>query len=137
MEKEIIHTLKENGWNLEKAPNGLYHTNYSGQNTNLIVHLNLMNLSGNYLLAIAYLPLEVMPNKINTVANFLNELNKKTFFGSFELDYNIGEIAFRTGIFYFNTEFQIQMVINCLDSAVYSADMDYPSILEIVGDNFI
>ncbi len=122
-------------WYLDKAPNGLYHTTYRGKNTDLMVHLNILNLDNSYVLAIAYLPIKVMPQKINTVAKFLNELNMKTYFGSFELDYSIGEIAFRAGIFYFNTEFQMQMVINCLDSAAYSADMDYPSILEIVGIN--
>lgn len=134
MEYEIIQALKEEGWNLEKAPNGLYHTRYYGKNTELIVHLNIMNLNKSTLLAIAYLPMKVMPDQINKVASFLNELNLKTFFGSFEMDYSIGEIAFRTGIFYFNTEFQMSMAINCLDAAAYSADMDYPSILTIVGE---
>lgn len=134
MEEEILRALQEKGWNLQKAPNGLYHTRYHGENTDLIVHLNIMNLKNSILLAIVYLPLTVMPNQLDTVAKLLNELNLKTYFGSFEIDYSIGEVAFRTGIFYFNTGFQLPMVINCLNAAVYSADMDYPSILKKIAN---
>jgi hypothetical protein len=132
MVETIIQGLQEAGWNLQRASNGIYYTRYLGKNSELIVHLNILNLDNSTLLAIAYLPIKVMPHQIDKVARFLNELNLKNFFGSFEMDYKIGEIAFRTGIFYFNTEFQMPMVINCLDAAVYSADMDYPSILEII-----
>ena len=135
MEEQIIQTLKEKGWNLQKSPNGLYNTRYQGKNTELIVHLNIMNLDKSTLLAIAYLPIKVMSHQTNKVARFLNQLNLKTLFGSFELDYNIGEIAFRTGIFYFNTDFQMSMIINCLDAATYFADSEYPYILEIISND--
>lgn len=134
MEDEIIQNLKENHWNLDKAPNGLYHTRYQGEHTELIVHLNLLNLERSMVLAIAYLPLKIEPHQLNKIARVLNALNLDTFFGSFELDYNIGEIAFRTGIFYFNTEFQMPMALNCLNSAAYFADTGCPSILKAVED---
>jgi hypothetical protein len=134
MADKIIQNLKENNWNLDKAPNGLYHTRYQGEHTELIVHLNLLNLERSMVLAIAYLPLKIESHQINKVAQTLNALNLDTFFGSFELDYNIGEIAFRTGIFYFNTEYQMSMALNCLNSAAYFADMGYPSILKVVED---
>ncbi|BAY64742.1 hypothetical protein NIES22_48420 [Calothrix brevissima NIES-22] len=135
MEEEILQALKTEGWNLEKANNGLYHTRYQGQNTELIVHLNIRNLDKSIILAIAYLPIKVITSQNERVARWLNQLNLKTFFGSFELNYNTGEIAFRTGIFYFNTDLQIPMIVNCLDAAAYAADMDYPSILETVENN--
>ncbi|MBN3875994.1 MULTISPECIES: YbjN domain-containing protein [unclassified Nostoc] len=135
MDEKILQALKKEGWNLEKANNGLYHTRYHGQNAELIVHLNTTNLEKSIILAIAYLPIKVMQSQNNKVAQFLNQLNLKTFFGSFELNYTTGEIAFRTGIFYFNTDLQMPMIVNCLDAAAYAADMDYPSILEKVGDN--
>jgi hypothetical protein len=134
MEESIIQFLKANNWNLDKAPNGLYHTRYQGKNTELIVHLNIMNLELSILLAIAYLPVKIKSHQINEVARFLNALNLKTFFGSFELDYDIGEIAFRTGIYFFNTDFQMPMAINCLRAAAYFADVHYPSILEAMSD---
>lgn len=135
MEEEILQALKTEGWNLEKAKNGLYHTRYQGQNAELIVHLNIMNLDKSIILAIAYLPIKVIPSQNERVARCLNQLNLKTFFGSFELNYTTGEIAFRTGIFYFNTDLQMFMIINSLDAAAYAADMDYPSILETVENN--
>lgn len=135
MEEEILRALKTEGWNLEKANNGLYHTHYQGQNAELIVHLNIMNLDKSIILAIAYLPIKVTKSQNERVAKWLNQLNMTTFFGSFELNYTTGEIAFRTGIFYFNTELQVPMIVNCLDAAAYAADMDYPSIIEKVGDN--
>lgn len=133
MEGKIIQALQENDWIFDKAPNGLYHTRYQGKNAELIVHLNIMNLERAIVLAIAYLPLKVKPEQRNQVAQVLNKLNLATSFGSFELNYDIGEIAFRTGIFYFNTEFQMPMAVNCLDSAAYSADANYPIILEAVS----
>ena len=134
MEEKIIQALQKTNWKLDKAPNGLYHTQYQGKNTKLIIHLNILNLDESVLFAIAYLPIKVERHQINKVARFLNELNLDRFFGSFELDYTIGEIAFRTGIYYFNTDFQMPMAFNCLDAAAYFADMNYPSILEVINN---
>src|SRR5262245_60576272 len=81
MEEKIIQFLKDKGWQLEKAPVGLYHTRYQGKNTELIVHLNLLNLERSIVLAIAYLPAKVKSHQLNEAAQVLNKLNLKTFFG--------------------------------------------------------
>jgi hypothetical protein len=135
MEEEMLLYLTERGWNLQKAPNGLYYTCYDGKNAKLTLHLDIVDLKKSILLAIAYLPIKAMPAQLDKVARFLNELNLKTYFGSFEMDYSNGEIAFRAGIFYFNTDFQMPMIINCLNAAAYSADMDYPAIQAILDSS--
>lgn len=132
MEEEIILYLQEKGWSFQKADNGVYSTRYKGKNTSLIVHLDIVDLNKSIVLAIAYLPIKVMACQLDRVAILLNEINLKTYFGSFEMDYGIGEVAFRTSVFYFNTSFQLAIVVNCLNATVYSADTYYSEIQKVL-----
>lgn len=128
MEDRILHYLSERDWRLEHTPSGLYRMLYKGHNTNLIVHLNLFNVSRSIVIAESYYPEKVPQTELDEMAERLNALNLDTLVGHFFLMCENGEIGFRSSVFFFNAELQLPMVYNCLDVAAVTADQRYAEI---------
>lgn len=131
MEEKILEYLSRQHWRFEFTPSGLYRTRFEGNNTSLIVHLNLLNLAKSIIIVDSYCPRKVQKAEVERTAATLNTLNLDTLVGCFFIVYKTGEVGFRSSLYYFNSEFQFPMVSNCLEVATITADNRYP---EIFGD---
>lgn len=133
LENEIIEMLNQRGWNLiPDKKKGLYVTYCQGKNGTYKAYLNTMNLDKKLLIAYSYIPIKTNQKKIKKMALLLNKINRKLYYGNFEIDYSNGEIAFRYGIHFLDQKFTEYMALNTMSPCAFTVDKYFPAIKSLI-----
>lgn|GEM_PF-7004582 len=115
LEREIIEILNKHSWNMEPDNRqGLYVTSCEGENGTYNVYLNVMNLDKQLLVTYSYISVKTPKDKLEQMALLLNKINRKLYYGNFEMDYSNGEIAFRNGVHFLGEVFTEYMALNTI-----------------------
>ena len=137
METEIIETLKKDEWAFAKVSDGIYQTNYLGKHNSYLIQINLRNLNSSLLLANSFFNMAVDKRLIFKAAWKLNEINLLISTGSFQIDFDSGQISYRIGTYFFNTPFQMKMITNMLSTLVSYTDQNHLSIDKLISNKWI
>ena len=133
LEGEIIEILNKRGWNLvPDKRQGLYITSCEGENGTYNVYLNAMNLDKQLLVIYSYIPVKASKDKLERMALLLNKINRKLYYGNFEMDYSNGEIAFRNGMDFIGEEFTEYMALNAISPCAFTVDKYFPAIKAMI-----
>lgn len=133
LERDILEALNEDGWNLiSDKKRGLYVTSFEGDNGTYDVYLNAMNLEKQLLVTYGYIPIKAPQEKIESIAWLLNKINRKLYFGNFEMDYSNGEIAFRNGMDFLGEGFTRYMALNTISPCAFTVDKYFPAIRTMI-----
>ena len=138
LEVYIIEMLNKSGWNLvQDSKQGLYITNFIGENGEYSVYVNVMNLHKQLLVTYSYVPVKAPKDKIAQMAFLLNKINRKLYFGNFEMDYSNGEIAFRYGMDFHGEEFTEYMALNTISPCAFTIDKYFLAIKAIIDTEIL
>lgn len=135
IEATIIESLQDEGWNFDKISNGIYQTLYNNDVGKFFLQLNLINFNSSLILGTSYFSKTVTKNFISQATWQLNDINLRISIGSFQVNAKTGEISYRTGIYFFNTPFQMDLVRNILNSIVSYTNQHHLSISRLLNDD--
>ena len=62
------------------------------------------------------------------MALLLNKINRKLYYGNFEMDYSNGEIAFRNGVHFLGEVFTEYMALNTISPCAFTVHKYFPAI---------
>lgn len=77
-------------------------------------------------------PFNVPNNLKNSLAEILTRINYDLFLGNFELDFNDGEIRFKTSIIYEDTKVTTKMIDHLIKANISSMDTNFENINSFV-----
>jgi hypothetical protein len=89
----------------------------------------------NWLIFYSYLPVNTPPEKINAMAEFITRANRGMPIGNFELDFEDGEIRYKTSIDVEGGELVNKMIDNLLRANLSTMNRYFTSMMELIyGD---
>jgi len=88
-----------------------------------------------WLIFYSYMPVNSPPEKMTSVAEFLSRANRGMRIGNFELDYDDGEIRYKTSIDVEGGELSNKMIDNLLRANLTTMDRYFSGLMELIyGD---
>jgi hypothetical protein len=88
-----------------------------------------------WLIFYSYMPVNAPPDKMGQVAEFLTRANRGMRIGNFELDYDDGEIRYKTSIDVEGGELSNKMIDNLLRANLTTIDRYFAGLMELIyGD---
>jgi hypothetical protein len=88
-----------------------------------------------WLIFYSYMPVNSPPDKMAQVAEFLTRANRGMRIGNFELDYDDGEIRYKTSIDVEGGELSNKMIDNLLRANLTTIDRYFAGLMELIyGD---
>jgi hypothetical protein len=88
-----------------------------------------------WLIFYSYMPVNSPPDKMAQVSEFLTRANRGMRIGNFELDYDDGEIRYKTSIDVEGGELTIKMIDNLLRANLHTIDRYFSGLMELIyGD---
>jgi len=89
-----------------------------------------------WLIFYSYLPVNAPPEKLSQVAEFVARANRGMRIGNFELDYDDGEIRYKTSIDVEGGDLSDKMIDNLLRANLTTTDRYFSGLMELIyGDH--
>lgn len=124
--------LRQDGWHPQRVEGRtVYRTFFSGQNgeyrcfAQVIVHLEQFLF---YAVAAVHVPGELYP----AVAEFITRANFGLRIGNFELDYQDGEVRYKTSLDFEDEKLTPALIRNAIYPAVTTMDRYFPGLMKVV-----
>ncbi len=124
--------LEEDGWYPQRiADHPAYRVNYQGNNVDIrcVVQVKLQQQQ---LIMYAYAPIKVAEDQRAVVAEYLTRANYGLHVGNFELDYNDGEVRFKSSIDFEDETLTFSWVRNTIYPAVHLMNRYFPGLMRVV-----
>jgi hypothetical protein len=83
----------------------------------------------------SYLPVAVPVEKRPAIAEYITRANYGLMTGSFEMDYNDGEVIYRTSLDFKNDQLTSALIDNLAKANLAIFDRYYPGLMEIIYGN--
>lgn len=126
--------LDEDDWNYVQLEDGnTLQMSYQGDNGRWTCYASPADDSRRFMFY-SVAPLEAPANKIATMAEFLTKANYGLMIGNFELDYNDGEIRYKTSIDVENEQLTTNLVRNLIYVNLETMDNYLPGIVGILNN---
>ena len=132
---EVIREFfEEDDWNYVQLEDGnTLQMSYQGDNGRWTCYASPADDSQRFMFY-SVAPLEAPANKIVTMAEFLTKANYGLMIGNFELDYNDGEIRYKTSIDVENEQLTTNLVRNLIYVNLETMDNYLPGIVGILNN---
>ena len=85
-----------------------------------------------WLIFYSYMPVNAPPDKMATVAEFLSRANRGMRIGNFELDFDDGEIRYKTSLDVEGGELTNKMIDNLLRANLHTMDRYFTGLMELI-----
>jgi hypothetical protein len=123
--------LAEDGWFPQEVPNHTaYRMRYQGHNGDLRVFAQI-RVDAEQLIIYAIAPNNVPEEARAGVAEYLTRANYGMYIGNFELDYNDGEVRFKSSVDFEDVSLDPKLIRNTIYPAVRLMDKYLPGLLKV------
>jgi hypothetical protein len=131
----LIDFMEEEDWNYEILEGEtVLRFNFKGRAGRLFCYADVEE-EKDWLIFYSYLPVNVPADKMVTVAEFIARANRGMRIGNFELDFEDGEVRYKTSIDIEGGELTGKMIHNLLQANLCTMDRYFPGIMELIyGD---
>ncbi|WP_073592459.1 YbjN domain-containing protein [[Phormidium ambiguum] IAM M-71] len=132
---EVIREFfDEDDWNYVQLEDGnTLQMSYQGDNGRWTCYASPADESQRFMFY-SVAPLDTPPNKISTMVEFLTKANYGLMIGNFEIDFNDGEIRYKTSIDVENNQLTTNLVKNLVYVNVETMDNYLPGIVGILNN---
>jgi len=96
----------------------------------------IINEKGNVLAVYVILPFTATRDKRSLVAEFLHRANYDMMIGNFEIDYNDGEIRFKTSVDFMEYPVEPEVINRMIDTSLAMADIYTPGLGVLIYADF-
>lgn len=128
----LIDFMEEEDWKYEILEGEtVLRFNFKGRSGRLLCYADVEEEKG-WLIFYSYLPVNAPPDKMQTIAEFITRANRGMRIGNFELDYEDGEIRYKTSIDIEGGELTNKMIHNLLQANLSTMDRYFPGIMELI-----
>jgi hypothetical protein len=124
--------LKEDGWNPQRMEDQhVYRVGFSGKNGQLTCFAQV-RVELEQFLFYAYAPIKAPEPQRAAVSEYLTRANYGMRIGNFEMDYNDGEVRYKSSLDFEDVTLLPELVRNAIYPAVRTMDDYLPGLLEII-----
>ncbi len=128
----LIEFFEEDGWDFQWIPDSpVLSMGFSGQNGKWVCYAQARE-SEEQLVFYSVLSVNVPPDKRHKVAEFITRVNYGMVIGNFELDYEDGEIRYKTSIDIEGTELVASMIRQIVYANLVITDRYLPGIMRVI-----
>jgi hypothetical protein len=128
----LIDFMEEEEWKYEILEGEtVLRFNFKGRSGRLLCYADVEE-EKDWLIFYSYLPVNATPEKMLTVAEFITRANRGMRIGNFELDFEDGEIRYKTSIDIEGGELTSKMIHNLLQANLSTMDRYFPGIMELI-----
>ena len=127
--------LEKDGWYPTRIEGKyLYKVGFSGDNGDMRCYAQV-RVDQEQLVFYAIAPMKAPEEKKIAMAEFLTRANYGLIIGNFEMDFNDGEIRYKSSLDFEGTELSELLIINAIYTAVNTMDEYLPGILKIIASD--
>ena len=128
----LIDFMEEEDWKYEILEGEtVLRFNFKGRSGRLLCYADVEE-SKDWLIFYSYLPVNVPADKMQAMAELLSRANRGMRIGNFELDFEDGEIRYKTSIDIEGGELTSKMIHNLLQANLSTMDRYFPGIMELI-----
>jgi hypothetical protein len=128
----LIDFMEEEDWNYEILEGEtVLRFNFKGRAGRLFCYADVEE-EKDWLIFYSYLPVNAPAEKMVTVAEFITRANRGMRIGNFELDFEDGEVRYKTSIDIEGGELTSKMIHNLLQANLYTMDRYFSGIMEVI-----
>jgi len=128
----LIDFMEEEDWKYEILEGEtVLRFNFKGRSGRLLCYADVEE-SKDWLIFYSYLPVNAPPEKMAAMGEFVTRANRGMRIGNFELDFEDGEIRYKTSIDIEGGELTSKMVHNLLQANLSTMDRYFSGIMELI-----
>jgi len=128
----LIDFMEEEDWKYEILEGEtVLRFNFKGRAGRLLCYADVEE-DKDWLIFYSYLPVNAPADKMQTVAEFIARANRGMRIGNFELDFEDGEIRYKTSIDIEGGELTNKMIHNLLQANLSTMDRYFPGVMELI-----
>ncbi|NJK80789.1 MAG: YbjN domain-containing protein [Chloroflexaceae bacterium] len=123
--------LEEHDWHPQRIPDKYtYRTAFHGKNGNILCYAQV-RIEAEQLVFYAMAPIKIAEEQRPTVAEFLTRANYGMYIGNFEMDWNDGEVRYKSSIDFEGTQLNDLLIRNTIYPAVRLMDRYLPGLFKV------
>jgi hypothetical protein len=123
--------LEENNWNAHQLPNKyIYRLTFQGKSALLHCYAQV-RVNAEQLLIYVVSPIKVEEQTRLIAAEYLTRANYGLYIGNFELDFNDGEVRYKSSIDFENVELNFDLIRNTMYPALQLMDRYLPGLMKV------
>lgn len=124
--------LEDDGWHPQKLDGrDMYRMTFQGKNGLLQCYAQV-RIEAEQLLCYAQAPIKAPEEQRDAVAEYLTRANYGMYVGNFELDYNDGEVRFKSSIDFEDEPLTANLIRNTIYPAVRLMDTYMPGLMRVI-----
>lgn len=124
--------MREDGWHPQTVEDAyVYRAHFSGQNGEVTCFAQVRLDLEQYLFYVV-MPMRVPANQRTDIAEFITRANYGLRIGNFELDFDDGEVRYKSSLDFEGAELTPTLIRNVMYPAVQTMDRYLPGILAVV-----
>jgi len=128
----LIDFMEEEDWKYEILEGEtVLRFNFKGRSGRLLCYADVEESKG-WLIFYSYLPVNAPAEKMVVMAEFVTRANRGMRIGNFELDFEDGEIRYKTSIDIEGGELASKMIHNLLQANLSTMDRYFSGIMELI-----
>ncbi len=128
----LIDFMEEEQWKYEILEGEtVLRFNFKGRSGRLLCYADVEE-EKNWLIFYSYLPVNIPPEKMHAAAEFVARANRGMRIGNFELDFEDGEVRYKTSIDIEGGELTNKMIHNLLQTNLSDDGRRYLGIMELI-----
>lgn len=128
----LYNFLQEDGWNPQQLPDRqVYRMGFQGRNGLLQCYAQI-RIEAEQLICYAQAPIKVPEERRHAVGEYLTRANYGMYVGNFEMDYNDGEVRFKSSIDFEDEVLTFNLIRNTIYPAVRLMDTYLPGLMKVV-----
>jgi hypothetical protein len=128
----LIDFMEEEDWKYEILEGEtVLRFNFKGRSGRLLCYADVEESKG-WLIFYSYLPVNAPAERMTAMAEFVTRANRGMRIGNFELDFEDGEIRYKTSIDIEGGELASKMIHNLLQANLSTMDRYFSGIMEVI-----
>lgn len=128
----LIDFMEEEEWKYEILEGeNVLRFHFKGTSGRLLCYADV-DEEKDWLIFYSYLPVNAPPEKLNEMAEFIARANRGMRIGNFELDFEDGEIRYKTSIDIEGGELTNKMIDNLLRANLSTMNRYFPGMMELI-----
>jgi hypothetical protein len=132
----LIKFFQEDEWKISQLENKkILQMGFSGNNGNWTCYAQAIDEDGQFIFY-SVCPVKVPPDKKISVAELITRANYGLLIGNFELDFNDGEIRYKTSIDIQDQSLTSSLIRQLVYANVVMMDRYMPAIMAVIYGNF-
>ncbi|MCE9531052.1 MAG: YbjN domain-containing protein [Planctomycetes bacterium] len=129
---KLIDFMEEEEWKYEILEGeSVLRFHFKGRSGRMLCYADVEE-EKDWLIFYSYLPVNAPPEKMQTAAEFITRANRGMRIGNFELDFEDGEIRYKTSIDIEGGELTNKMFHNLLQANLSTMDRYFSGIMELI-----